>query len=115
MVGTTAQAADLGGAPVVYPRETYAPPLFSWTGFYVGANLGGAWGNTTLTEDLTGASWDMGRSGVAGGLQAGYNYQFSNIVVGAEWNIDWTSMGVTGPGILRQWQYLFRALRTQTG
>ena len=100
MVGAAAQAADLGGAPVIYPQETYAPRLFNWTGFYVGANLGGAWGNTTLSEDITGASWDMGRSGVAGGFQAGYNYQFSNIVLGAEWNIDWTSMGVSGPGIL---------------
>jgi len=99
-IGSTAKAADLGGAPIVYPQETYAPALFSWTGFYVGANLGVAWGNTTLTEDLTGASWEAGKSGVAGGFQAGYNYQFSNIVLGAEWNIDWTSMGVTGPGIV---------------
>ena len=101
MIGTTVQAADLGGGPVYpYPQAPYAPLPFSWTGFYVGANLGGAWGNSTLTEDLTGASWDTNASGVAGGFQAGYNYQFNNIVLGAEWNIDWTSIGATGPGVL---------------
>ena len=33
-------AADMG-----VPR-TFAPPAASWTGFYVGGNIGGAWGNT---------------------------------------------------------------------
>ena len=33
-------AADMG-----VPR-TFAPPAASWTGFYVGGNFGGVWGNT---------------------------------------------------------------------
>ena len=65
---------------------TYAAaPIMSWTGFYVGAHLGGAWSdvesaNVTLTfERVTNDG-----SGFFGGAQMGYNQQFGNIVVGVE-------------------------------
>src|SRR5262245_9429002 len=68
------------------PGSTYAaPPIMSWSGFYVGAHLGGAWSdvdwaNVTLTnERVTNDS-----SGFFGGAQMGYNQQFSNIVLGVE-------------------------------
>jgi outer membrane immunogenic protein len=68
------------------PGSTYAaPPIMSWTGFYVGAHLGGAWSdvewaNVTLTtERVTNDS-----SGFFGGAQMGYNQQFGNIVLGVE-------------------------------
>jgi outer membrane immunogenic protein len=42
-----APAADLPRkAPVYIPP---APPVFSWTGFYVGAALGAKWADTTWT------------------------------------------------------------------
>jgi outer membrane immunogenic protein len=40
MLAGSAMAADMG-----VPR-TFAPPAASWTGFYVGGNVGGVWGNT---------------------------------------------------------------------
>lgn len=40
MLASPAMAADMG-----VPR-TFAPPPPSWTGFYVGGNFGGVWGNT---------------------------------------------------------------------
>ena len=48
------------------PPEMMAP-TYNWTGFYIGANLGGAWSNVTLTDNLTGASVGADRSGVTGG------------------------------------------------
>ena len=49
-----AVAADL---PVkAPPAPVYAPLPFTWMGFYVGANVGGAWGQGTVTDNATG-SW----------------------------------------------------------
>ena len=67
----------------------YAVPLFTWTGFYLGINGGGAFGSST---------WDTaGSINTSGGLvggTVGYNYQISHFVVGAEADIDWA--GISG-------------------
>lgn len=98
-----ASAADLPRkAPVVPPP---VPAIHDWTGFYVGGNVGGAWSagdvDYTVPPALTGAAVDtpagdaglaalagahthVSGSGFTGGVQAGYNWQFNNIVVGAE-------------------------------
>ena len=72
------------------PSPQFAPPPPpTWTGFYIGANAGGAWDptggfntNCAAAGDCTSAQTTLG--GVAGGLQAGYNYQLGLIVLGAE-------------------------------
>ena len=47
LVSGSAMAADLSRPP---PEPYKAPPMmvpvFTWTGFYVGGNLGGAWAHT---------------------------------------------------------------------
>nr|WP_244645824.1 outer membrane beta-barrel protein [Bradyrhizobium campsiandrae] len=67
-----------------------APPAvaaaYSWTGFYVGANAGGAigdrqWSDPTLAPPELG-SHKM--TGWLGGFQAGYNWQTGHLVLGAE-------------------------------
>jgi outer membrane immunogenic protein len=65
---TQAMAADV--APYVTPSS------YRWQGAYVGANLGYQWGGVSRS----GAD----PSGAAGGLQAGYNWQFGQFVFGAE-------------------------------
>jgi outer membrane immunogenic protein len=66
-----AQAADLPsrkGPPPAYPPP---PPVMTWTGFYVGGNIGGGW-----------RSRNNAGGGVIGGVQAGYNYQLTPAVRG---------------------------------
>ena len=88
-------AADL---PVKAPPP--APiPVFSWTGFYIGANIGGAWSHSTITDAITGATFNTDNSGFIGGGQVGFNYQVNNFVFGVEGDIDGTSLSKTGPGI----------------
>ena len=71
------------------------PPVFSWTGFYIGANIGGAWSNGSITDNVTGAQLNSNSSGFIGGGQIGYNYQFNTFVLGVEWDIDGTSINKT--------------------
>jgi outer membrane immunogenic protein len=44
MCGTNvAAAADLSRAPPPVKAPPFVPPPFTWTGFYLGGNLGFAW------------------------------------------------------------------------
>jgi len=88
-----AMAADL---PVkARPALPPPPPPFSWTGFYIGANIGGAWVNGTVFDNFTGASFDFNNSGFIGGGQAGFNYQINQFVFGIEGDIDGTTISRT--------------------
>ncbi len=79
MAASAAIAADL-------PRGTYQSPYvaapvagYNWMGPYIGANLGYQWGTTTNNP--------TDPSGIAGGVQAGYNWQSGQFVVGGETDI----------------------------
>ena len=98
LLGGSALAADLRRPAPAYTPPPPPPPVFSWTGFYIGGNLGGAWARGSVNDSLFGLSADLNRSGFIGGGQLGVNYQFSNIVLGAEWDFDWTSLDATGNG-----------------
>jgi len=74
--------------PMKAPPPVMAP-IFTWTGFYIGGNIGGAWTSNRIWEDRFGAEW--GRSSDArfiGGGQIGYNWQFNQFVLGIEGDID---------------------------
>src|SRR5215831_5724004 len=106
-IGTAAaSAADL-------PARTYKapppPPIFSWTGFYIGGNIGGAWAHNNWTDTLFLTSFNNGNNGrFIGGGQIGGNYQIGQFVIGGEWDFDWVSnnnnnnannVGVFIPGV----------------
>jgi outer membrane immunogenic protein len=94
-----AGAADLG-VPYRAPPPVVAPPVvFSWTGFYFGGNVGGAWSHTDYTSstpagaDVFNGSFDL--SGWFGGGQVGFNYQFApSFVLGVE--ADGEASDITG-------------------
>jgi len=71
-------AADAPRAPSYY---TAAAPVsaYAWAGPYLGVNLGYQWGYTTNNPTRP--------SGLAGGAQAGYNWQTGQFVFGGEADI----------------------------
>lgn len=86
-----------------------APPVPTWTGFYIGVNGGGAWGSVDPNvRDIgpnsffafaniaavtgKGSQFFHTSGGLAGG-QVGYLYQVSRAIFGVEAAIDWTNLG----------------------
>jgi outer membrane immunogenic protein len=105
LVSGSAMAADMRPAPApVYTKAPMMAPVFSWTGFYIGGNLGGAWTNSTINDSLFGLNFSNGNNAVfVGGGQVGFNYQVGNVVLGVEGDFDWAAnnnnsvTGVVGP------------------
>lgn len=86
--GTAALAADY---PPIAPPP---PPVFTWTGPYVGLHIGGAFAGNISINGSPIVSSTFGRDGVFGGAHLGYNYQMNSVVIGlqAEYNF----AGITG-------------------
>jgi len=87
MAGPCAFAADYPvrapvRAPVAAPPVVAPIPLYNWTGFYIGANIGGAWETTTITDNIFDVAFSNTRSGFTVSrrfdlLTAGLNYKFT--------------------------------------
>jgi outer membrane immunogenic protein len=80
----TARAADIPGAQRSYyaaPAAAYA--AYSWMGPYIGGNIGYQWGDVTNSAAQP--------TGSVLGLQAGYNWQSGQLVVGAETDVQWSN------------------------
>ena len=94
-------AADLAARPYTKAPAYVAAPVMSWTGFYIGANIGGAWSGSDTFPVAGFTSSSNGR--FMGGGQIGADYQFApNWLVGLEANIDalaGNGQTFTGPGI----------------
>jgi outer membrane immunogenic protein len=77
------------------------PPECNWTGFYIGVNVGGQWGHSE-DRDIDGyqgpdgSEWGYDQSGVVGGGQVGYNFQWNWLVLGIEGDVGY--MNVDGSG-----------------
>jgi outer membrane immunogenic protein len=75
LVASQASAADLPRkAPVYVPP---APPPITWTGCYIGANVGGVFARRSADFGSFGSLDSDTNSGFAGGGQIGCDYQFA--------------------------------------
>lgn len=99
LVGATsasAMAADMA------PRYAKAPPMiapaFSWTGFYIGADVGYGFGTSKgQSSNAAGAfplPYNYDLDGIMGGGFVGANYQFNQLVIGIE--ADWQAADLKG-------------------
>ncbi len=102
LAGSAAFAADLPyrGPPPVYVPP---PPLFTWTGIYVGGQIGYAWARNdgSINNPAPGIPglpssiflpFSLDLRGVIGGAHLGYNLQYNQWVVGLEGSVDGTSL-----------------------
>ncbi|MDB5509533.1 MAG: porin family protein [Hyphomicrobiales bacterium] len=88
LLTSAASAADL-------PRRNVAPifsaPIFTWTGFYLGAHAGYTWGKAQgRYSDGAAIAGSTSPGGFLGGLHAGYNWQTGALVLGVEGDVDYT-------------------------
>src|SRR6202023_2566686 len=108
LTGTSTFAADLGVAP---PPP---PPVFTWTGFELGAQVGGGAAETGVRVNdfsLFPPSDRYGSSGVFGGIHVGFNYQFASpIVAGVQ--LEYNFGGITGSASGPPLNYLNTAIRS---
>jgi outer membrane immunogenic protein len=111
----TAAVVTLGSLPAAWGADLpgrYEPPApayttgYDWSGPYLGVHLGFGWGRGTFTDPVNtpGFSLQNDISGVIGGGQFGYNYQYGSMVFGFEFDISGSGMAgdatdtVTFPG-----------------
>lgn len=78
-----AHAADMA---VKAASPAPAPPPYDWSGFYVGANFGGAWSSGSL--DIPGNNFYGGLTEFVAGGQVGYNFQAGHLLFGVEGDFD---------------------------
>jgi outer membrane immunogenic protein len=110
VLATVAASASMSGASAadlprksVAPQQFIAPPLFTWTGFYVGIN--GGYVFETGKSQLTGTSALLGTgfapsgnvktlgNGFTAGGTVGYNYQIGSVVFGLEADLAYVDLG----------------------
>jgi outer membrane immunogenic protein len=106
LIGTPALAADLNKPGYNAPPPPLAVPVYNWTGFYVGGNVGGAWSTTdwTFFNGFPGGNFEafnQDASSWIAGAQVGYRYQFaSNWVGGVEASWSGTDLKDTSLSVL---------------
>jgi opacity protein-like surface antigen len=88
LFGVSAHASDLPIKGPVNETPIVAPP-YNWSGFYVGANFGGAWSSGSL--NIPGNNFYGGITEFIGGVQAGYNFQAGHFLLGIEGDFDGAS------------------------
>jgi outer membrane immunogenic protein len=97
-IAAPACAADMAAMLKAPP----AAPGFNWSGSYFGGNIGGGWATqaNTVAVAFPGSGFPAGTafssidsSGVVGGVQGGFNFQYrSPVVLGVEGEYMWSDL-----------------------
>ena len=95
LVKAPVRKAPVYKAPVYKaPRPNVEAP----TGFYVGGHIGGGWTHSGFSDPLGvigTTTFGANGSSFLGGVQLGYNWQFSSYVLGIQGDISFTDMNAT--------------------
>ena len=106
-----------GGSSTAQAAGYVAPAGSDWTGFYIGADVGGG----AVVDELKFGPVDfngIGGEGALGGLMAGYNHQMNNIVLGLQGEVGYDDLRTkaTAPGFkLDAQQGLVASLSARAG
>lgn len=73
-------------------------PPYDWSGFYLGGNAGIAFldGDARITVGGAQTNFDLSDTGFTFGVQAGYNWQHDNLVLGVEADFNFLDVGDNG-------------------
>jgi opacity protein-like surface antigen len=88
-----ASAASAADMPARMPTKAPVAPVvvaYNWSGFYIGAHVGGVWGDKDW-RDTIGPLGSHDVSGLLAGGQIGFNWQSGNWVFGIEAQASWTN------------------------
>jgi outer membrane immunogenic protein len=98
---TPGLAADIASSPMPTPvKAPVAVAIFSWTGIYVGGEVGGGQSHLSgMDPTMPAAGWtSVNTNGVIAGGLLGFNYQIGNVVLGAEGSYAWSGINMTAGG-----------------
>ena len=92
IVASAAFVSLLALANSAQAADPFVESTYDWTGFYIGAQVGYAWQDESVTLTPNGGAayntTDVDPEGFLGGINAGYNWQTSNLVFGIEGDIE---------------------------
>jgi outer membrane immunogenic protein len=105
-------------APAAGAQAGAPPGVYNWSGFYIGANVGGAAQRLSTSLSIENdpnnyfnpaavpgventGSFDLNDLRPTGGVQAGYNRQYGRLVLGVELDFNWLGLSSTHGGGFR--------------
>jgi outer membrane immunogenic protein len=88
LIAATAVSGLLAFAGSASAADPIVDLPYDWSGLYIGAEIGGLWGEGDTSIPAYPATFDLSTDGWGGGLYAGYNFQSGFWVFGLEGDVN---------------------------